>query len=422
MPAHPEVSRRRVYRRRRRVALLFVGVAVAAIVAAVVVPNVSSSGRPSHHSAPAAGQHHGPARSDPRPPSTAAAKTSTYRCPCPDLRPGSNPKVLPGPVLVADHMNDRLLIVDPNGHIAWQFPRTGDLAPGQTFKVPDDAFFSPDGKYILATQEDDYVISLIDVATHHIVWQDGTPGVPGSRPNQLYNPDDAIMTPNGDIILADIKNCRVLMLRPPYKLPLRIYGITTRACVHDPPQHWGSPNGAFPLTGGNYLVTEINGDWVDSLSLSGSVAWSTHPPGVSYPSDTNEVRPGVYLTSDYSNPGKIEEFTPTGQLVWRFTGQGPDTMNKPSLALPLPNGDILANDDYNHRVIVVSPHSNRIVWQYGHTAVSGTRPGYLNDPDGVDLLPPYSLAIAHASTMAQGPVPSGAPPVAGSDPASAATG
>jgi len=56
-------------------------------------------------------------------------------------------------VLVADHMNNRLVIIDPYGRVRWVFPKPGDLAPGQTFWVPDDAFFSPDGRYIVATQE-----------------------------------------------------------------------------------------------------------------------------------------------------------------------------------------------------------------------------------------------------------------------------
>jgi hypothetical protein len=124
------------------------------------------------------------------------------------------------------------------------------------------------------------------------------------------------------------------------------------------------------------------------------VAWSANPPGVLYPSDTNEVYPGRYLTADYSDPGQIVEFTSSGRLLWRMGG-----FNQPSLALPLPNGDILLNDDFNHRVCVVDPATNRIVWQYGHTGVAGRGPGYLNDPDGVDLVPPDSLLVTHGATM-----------------------
>lgn len=325
--------------------------------------------------------------------------TTTTDAPSPYLVPGSNPAVLPTSVLIADHMNNRLLIVNPEGQITWEFPEPGDLAPGQTFLVPDDAFFTPDGKEIVVTQEDDDVISVIDVATQHIVWTYGTPGVPGSGPNQLSHPDDAMMLPDGDIIAADIKNCRVLILKPGLQEPLQAFGSPDQGCFHDPPAHWGSPNGAFPMRDGDYLVTEINGDWVDELNLNSQVTVQTHPPGVLYPSDTNEVSPGVYLTVDYSDPGQIETFNSQGQLQWRFKPTGAQAMNMPSLALPLPNGDILCNDDYNDRVIVVDPATNTIVWQYGHTGQAGTAPGFLNDPDGVDLLPPYSLDVVHASTM-----------------------
>jgi PQQ-like domain len=312
------------------------------------------------------------------------------------LAPGSDPSVLPGDILIADDWNNRLLIVDPRGRVRWRFPRPGDLASGQSFLLPDDAFFSPDGKEIIATEEEDSVVSVISIARHQIVYRYGTPGVPGGADNYLSNPDDAMMLPGGGMLISDIKNCRILELAPPSRQlhrPRRIIG-TPGACGHNPPHMFGSPNGAFPSTNGSYLVTEITGDWVTQMSLSGRVAWSTHPPGVAYPSDTNEVYPGRYLTADYSQPGQVVEFSASGRLLWRFGG-----LNHPSLALPLPNGDILVNDDYNHRVIVIDPLTRRIVWQYGHTGVPGTAPGYLNDPDGLDLVPPDSMLITHAPTM-----------------------
>jgi hypothetical protein len=139
------------------------------------------------------------------------------------------------------------------------------------------------------------------------------------------------------------------------------------------------------------VVTEIGGVWADIFNRAGKLTGAVNPPGFSYPSDTNEVRPGVFLSVDYADPGTIMEFDSRGHVLWRFSPGGREALNHPSLALPLPNGDVLANDDYNDRVIVVDPRINQIVWQYGHTGVAGTRPGYLNIPDGVDLAPPYQL-------------------------------
>jgi DNA-binding beta-propeller fold protein YncE len=310
------------------------------------------------------------------------------------LAPGSDPSVLPADVLIADHHNNRLLIVDRYGRIRWEFPRPGDLAPGQTFLQPDDAFFSPDGRYIIATQEDEQVISVISVADSRITYRYGVPGTPGSGPDHLFNPDDAMLTPAGVIVSADIKNCRLVIITPPAHTVTRVIGRTTNACQHDPPRRFGSPNGAFPMTNGHYLITEINGDWADEMSLSGQVLWSANPRGVLYPSDSNEIYPGRYLTVDYSDPGQVVEFNSSGRVLWRMGG-----FNQPSLALPLPGGDILLNDDFNHRVCVVDPATHRIVWQYGHTGKAGQGPGYLNDPDGVDLVPPDSLLVTHGATM-----------------------
>jgi DNA-binding beta-propeller fold protein YncE len=319
-----------------------------------------------------------------------ATGTGAGHVPAANLAPGSDPSVLPGPLLIADRDNNRLIEVSPTGQLLWEFPRRGDLAPGQTFNVPDDVFFAPDGRWVIATQEDDFVISVIDVTSHRIVYRYGHPGVPGSSANYLYNPDDALLTHSGQIVLADIKNCRLLVIRPPAHQIVRQLG-ETGVCIHQPPISYGSPNGWFPLSDGATVVTEINGDWIDILSPSGQMLSSTNAPGFSYPSDTNEVRPGVLLSADYTNPGAIETFTPGGRLLWRYAPSGPHALNQPSLALPLPNGDILANDDRNDRVIVVDPHTDRIVWQYGHTHIAGRGPGYLAEPDGVDLAPPHNL-------------------------------
>jgi len=306
-------------------------------------------------------------------------------------------------VLIADRTNNRLLLVDPEGRILWTFPGRDSLSPGQTFLEPDDAFFSPQGQDIIATQEDDFAISVISVQRSRILWRYGHPGVPGSTPGYVDNPDDAMLLPDGNVMTADIKNCRLLELSRTSTVPLHVYGTTTSYCYHDPPQWYGSPNGMFPMTNGDWLVTEINGDWVDEVTPTGKLVWSVQPPGITYPSDTNEVSPGVFLTVSYTWPGVIEEFTKTGKLLWRFAPKGSDALNQPSLALPLPNGDILANADWSDRVVVVDPKTNAIVWQYGHTATPGSKPGYLYKPDGVDLAPPYSLLGTHAATMGTPP-------------------
>lgn len=401
--------------RRLLIGLLVLGSAIAGCTSAgsrkpPVLPSPPSgtpgTARPSATATP------GRPSSSPSPSKAAAAETGWLAPAGADqpghLAPGSDPSVLPGPILIADKANDRLVVVDPQGRVRWVWPLGGDLRPGQTFLVPDDAFFTPDGANVVATQEDDFVVTEISPARRSIVWRYGHPGIPGHAPGYLWNPDDAMLLPDGTVVSADIKNCRIVRLRVGASAPIWTAG-RPGVCRHDPPSFYGSPNGVFPLPDGNFLVTEINGDWVDEIDPAGHLLWSTHPPGVRYPSDSNEYAPGEYLTVDYSPIGQVVIFDRTGRTIWRWRyASGPNRLRYPSLAEALPNGDILLTDDHNDRVLVIDPHANRIVWQYGHTGIPGTAPGYLNIPDGLDPLPPYAYVdrfAAHASANA-GTLPS----------------
>jgi DNA-binding beta-propeller fold protein YncE len=400
VPLEPRSTERTARRRAvdRRRALLRRRLAAFGVLATLVVAVAVADGQDNDHGATSAGEDAGAKAGGPVRESRHHAGQAQPADTPTTLAPGSDPSVLPGPVLIADRDNNRLLEVSPTGTILWRFPAPGDLHPGQTFKLPDDAFFSPDGSRVIVTQEDEFAISVVDPATGRIVYRYGHPGVPGSEPGYLHNPDDALLMPSGEILTADIKNCRVLVIRPPAHAPLRQLG-ATGTCEHRLGATYGSPNGAFPTANGGTAITEINGDWLDLLGSDGRPLLDTHPPGFTYPSDTNQVRPGLFLSADYVDPGAIETFTSDGRLQWRYAPTGPGALNQPSLALPLPNGDILANDDKNQRVIVIDPHTNRIVWQYGHTGMTGSGAGFLSNPDGVDLAPPHSLAMRFAGTL-----------------------
>jgi outer membrane protein assembly factor BamB len=314
------------------------------------------------------------------------------------LVPGSDPRVLPGPLLIADKGNNRLLIIDPNGRNLWEFPRPGDLSLGEVFRTPDDAFFTPDGKQIIATQRDDDSVRVIDVAKRRIVYTYGTSGVPGSGGNQLNKPEGALMLPGGDIIIRDVKNCRIIMIPKGTQTVSKHLG-QTGVCVPHPPQTLGSPSGLLPMANGHYLLSEAIGSWITEISLSGEVIWSTQLPGVTSLADANEIGPNRYLTVDQRKPGQVLTFDRTGKVLWSYAPTGELALNMPSLALPLSKGEFMVSDSGNHRVIVLDPVTKAVLWQYGQTQAAGAGPGSLNNPVGLDLYPPNSLLVTHAKTM-----------------------
>ena len=87
------------------------------------------------------------------------------------------------------------------------------MPAGQAFAA-DDAFLAPDGRTIVANDETHEVIDRIDIATRRIIWQYGHYGRAGSGAGFLHTPDDAYPLANGDIVVADIENCRVIEINP----------------------------------------------------------------------------------------------------------------------------------------------------------------------------------------------------------------
>ncbi len=293
---------------------------------------------------------------------------------------------LPGYLMIADRDNNRIIIVDPNKRIVWRFPSPGATVPGQQFAGPDDAFITPDGRYITTNEEFSDTVAVLSLNRRpKIVWQYGHENVQGAGVGYLAHPDDAYMVSGGrQLMVADIINCRVLWLDRARRV---VHAIGSAGdCAHDPPHSLLQPNGDTPLPDGGVLVTEIGG-WVDRFSASGKLDWSIKTP-TNYPSDAQLLSDGNVLVAGFNQPGRIDIITPTGRIVWTYdAASGPGELDQPSLAVELPNGMIAATDDWNHRVVLIDRKRKRIVWQYGHDHVPGSAAGYLRKPDGLDLVP-----------------------------------
>jgi hypothetical protein len=293
---------------------------------------------------------------------------------------------LPGTLLIADRGNNRLIEVNAIKQVVWRFPRPGDLRHGQVFLGPDDAFFTANWRMIITNQEEAQTIGRIDYHRHRLVWQYGHVNIRGSAPGYLNEPDDAYQRRDGLVTVADIRNCRILFLSRKGTI-VRQYG-RTGVCVHNPPTTFASPNGDTPLADGGVLVTEIGGSHVIRLNARGGVVFDFTVPWVGYASDAQMLADGSVLLADYSSPGGIVRVSRTGRLLWRYVpASAGGVLNHPSLAIMLPNGLIAANDDWNHRVILIDPVRQVIVWQYGVTGVAGRSPGYLDLPDGIAFHP-----------------------------------
>jgi hypothetical protein len=370
------------------VAMIAAAVAVGAIAGIAIgsppgrTPSTSVAASARSSAAGASPRVHATAPANPTAVALAPSSTDPAASAAPDLSSSAGRFGLG--LLIADRGNGRLLIVNDAGATLWSFPAAHSLPAGQHFSA-DDAFISPDHRTIVANDESHQVIDVIDIATRRVIWQYGHYGVMGSALGYLHTPDDAYPLPNGNISVADIRNCRILEIDPAKRIVRRL-GRAGR-CTHHPPVSFNHPNGDTPLPDGGVLVTEIGGSRVVRLGPAGNVVFDIHAP-VLYPSDAQLNARGNVLVVDYARPGAVVELDPRGHVVWRYGPRsGPGMLDHPSLAIPLPDGTIALNDDYHHRVVVIDPRTNRIVWQYGHTGLAGRAKGYLFVPDGIDLVP-----------------------------------
>lgn len=305
---------------------------------------------------------------------------------------------MPGYLLIADRGNNRILVVDPQHNIVFHYPTAADLAAGRRLFYNDDTFVEPGGLGLIANEEDNNDIVQVGLSDHSLKVLFGHPGESGSDSTHVHTPDDAYMLPDGSFTVADAYGCRIIFVRN-HRI-VRQYG-TSGVCRHEPPRYLDAVNGDTPLPGGGVLVSEINGSWVDEISSTGKLVLAMKVP-VSYPSDPQPLPGGRILLADYSNSGHLLIVNRHNRVLWRYgPSRGPGRLDHPSLAMALPNGDIVVNDDYRDRVVEIDPRTNRIVWQYGHTDQPGTRPGYLNIPDGMDFIPagpkgsPDYAAVVH---------------------------
>jgi hypothetical protein len=323
----------------------------------------------------------------------------------------SPPGPIPGYLLIADRGNNRMLLVDSARHVFWTYPRGRSSA--MPLRFDDDTFFGPRADRIISNQEDQHTIQIISIPGGRVLWRYGHVNSSGSGPGYLNTPDDAYLLPNGLVSVADAYNCRIIFISRSHRI-VREFGSGPGSCRHDPPRALGQVNGATPLPDGSTLVSEINGSWIDDIRANGRLAWAVRAPLV-YPSDPQQLAPDRILVADYTRPGQAIIMNRRGRVLWRYGPRsGTGMLDHPSLATRIAPGLIAINDDYRQRVVLVSIRSRRIVWQYGHTDVAGRGPGYLNTPDGLDLL---STARAQASPslrrlLATRPSPAPAPRVA----------
>ena len=315
----------------------------------------------------------------------------------------------PGNILISDQYNNRLIEVNPNNHrIVWRFGNGSSVAgPHSVVGVNDAQRIGPftlvAGTGVPAGAEPtcpngcaDNRVMIVD-PDGKIIWQYGQAGVTGSGPNQLNTPVQNTWLPDAHILITDQGNMRIIEIDLDRKIVWQ-YGQT--GVAGDSPNQLNNPNSAELLDNGHVLIADESNNRVIEVNRKKHIVWSygcatcSQLNGAAFAS---RLPNGDTLISD-SNNNRIIEVDTNGNTVWTYnTNARPGSVSSPlpTRGVRLKNGNTLISDQYNMQVIEVDPNQN-IVWSQGSIGVSGTGFNLLNGPydakaigDYTGLTPPF---------------------------------
>ena len=286
----------------------------------------------------------------------------------------------PGNILITDQFNNRVIEIDPAGNIVWQFGNgPGDtsanaiVGTNDAERVGNFTLMSGTGIPAGATTNckrsgcvDNRVI-LVD-SNGNIVWQYGEFGVTGFGPNQLNTPvQNTYLPTSGNVLITDQANERIIEVRRTDNAIVWQYG--ENGVVGMGPNQLNNPNAAELLANGNILISDENNNRaieVTHTTPSKIVATFTARGTVSGVAFASRLPNGHTLLTD-SNNSRIVEVDPNDKVFWQYftnTRSGSNPSPLPTRAVRLANGNTLISDQFNDQVIEVNP-SKAIVASYG---------------------------------------------------------
>src|ERR1700730_6323375 len=126
--------------------------------------------------------------------------------------PGTEPEC---PTGCADN---RVILVDPSGEIVWQYGKFGVTGAGRNeLSSPVQDTYLPNGDVLITDQGNQRVIE-VERRSKKIVWQYGTTGVPGIGDNQLQDPNSAELLANGHVLISDENNDRAIEVNKAHQI------------------------------------------------------------------------------------------------------------------------------------------------------------------------------------------------------------
>jgi hypothetical protein len=343
-------------------------------------------------------------------------------------RPVQAIRLLNGNTLIVDQGNHRVFEINHLDKIVWQYGTTA------TVGVTNSKLYSPSyvqrlsNGHTLITDTDNHRVIEID-ENDEIVWQYGnTKNKLGSGygpgRDQLNSPMYATKLENGNILIADTGNNRIMEVNPDKQVT---WHVSTSMAEGSPISI--SPQKAFRMKNGHTLIFGL--EQMVEVGEKGQLINIKQieflPKSPDFKEDTISLEEDKIITDrlNKKNNDKAQQASSNyvrnmsslaelevglidranhrifivnrfKNIIWRFGEATEDSNNyleRPQFVELVKDEYVLVADTDNHRVIKIYRPTKEIVWEYGISGAMGSGNNQLGHPRSVTLTPDNNILI-----------------------------
>lgn len=304
-----------------------------------------------------------------------------------------------GHILISDQFNNRVIEIDKQGSIVWQFGKGPNDVSATSILGVNDA--QRVGRFTLMTGtsvppgaepncpdgcSDNRVLLVNEKGK--IVWQYGQFGVTGDGPNELNTPVQNTWLPNRHVLITDQGNQRVIEVTKNKSL---VWQYGTTGVNGNGPNQLNSPNSAELLANGHILIADENNNRAIEVTRGHKIVATFSAKGTASGVAFASRLPNKNTLLTDSNNNRIVEVDPQDNVVWEYITNTSVSSNPnplPTRAIRLMNENTIISDQFNHRVIIVDIQKN-LVASFGNLNLPGF--GLQNASQGLNA--PYDAKV-----------------------------